>query len=311
MSDFNPRSLGPGHLLIGLGVFVIAAVVGLEWIEGGFVRGTEKERSLADLRYLLADDEVKILELEAQLEMEEAELANRQERHREVMAIQKAQENRNKAAAGLVVVRDEINELREKLAAREREMRSYRATMRKRVWAGFVGRKLDKKHVRRDLRYRDPVIKSVDETGLTVRHRSGVARVTVAQLSSAFRETLDLSLEEARRTRAQEARSESRARPEKGRQDEPKSEEGRTTGESQPARLVAARKRVAQLRELIREADRQAAEARHHDRQSKNRSVPGSLETWQQRAQRLARKALSYRNQLAELELLLDQPEKE
>jgi len=303
MADFSPRSLRVGHLLVGIGLFIVAAVIGLGWIEGRFVSDSDRDRSERGYRYLLARVNDKIAGVEDELEI--VERISRQLNLK--LARHEAEGELLEAASAL---KGEIARLGSLVSKLEEEWQivveeriSYRDTVRDRLWRSMIGQRLEEENLLRKLPHQDMVISGVDSAGLMVRHRSGAARVSVSELTPAFREKLDLHRDEGAGALRKILARNSRASKDDEVKVAPVTPSPSGLGKLES--LVKIRSRILNLEALIRKTDREAAVAREMDLRSRTRSAPGSLETWSDRARRLDGQVLKYRNQLVELQLAL------
>lgn len=182
-------------------------------------------------------------------------------------------------------------ELKKTTTALDASFSEYSRTYRERIRAAAVGESLKNLRIRgRD--FHEAVIVRVTDVGLEIRHRDGRARVRAADMNPAMRERFQWTEEERLAEPEKDGKTNTRivepAEPEVNVDREKIA--GRTTRtdagpesqrlESLRANVIAWKVRVGRLT-----ADRdEAVSAARRGAQS---SVPGSLETWRDRAARL------------------------
>jgi hypothetical protein len=194
MSDFSPVGFRFGYLVLGAGVFLVAAVVGLQFIESNFTEDQKGKRRQNELRNLVAIHRARQPALIEEVEVERAR--------------DKAYREARQAEEELRQLNERIKQARNVLAGKEREKEAleveianlavsyqdYRAMARARLWAGAVGRRLGDSDLVKSLPFENMVISKVDEAGITVRHTTGVTGIPVSEIAPALRKALDLDL---------------------------------------------------------------------------------------------------------------------
>jgi phosphoribosyl-AMP cyclohydrolase len=286
-----------------LGGIIIIVVAGLAMtaLNRRYLRTSEGERDERELQATVLDQEQQIRRNEMDLAREEARKSLLEAGKEELALHEKLvagleSEIATLADLGLAVPDEEafLRELEEKQAA-------YRSRFRAGHWPKFVNMELKVEHLQRELPYQDMKVLKVDAAGLMVRHRSGVARVEVEELDPGFRHDLDLSVDEAKAVMTemliQDARTK-QARVRRANQSHAPSEAEIEAIINQ--RSLAGRAKVLEYLKLLQRAEKTAEIARHNDKYSSNRSAPGRLETWAERAKRFEKAEVQYRKLLTE-----------
>lgn len=140
--------------------------------------------------------------------------------------------------------------------------------------------------------YQDVTIRSVKGQVLSFSHARGFARVNLKELNEAWKAKLAWSPDELITRGSEESTPESPSRTEPRTVTEPDDSPSRI--EEKRAAISAARSEFIEQRNLYQRAISETANARSKTHGSE-RSVPGSLETWEERAQRMDRLVQKYR----------------
>jgi len=301
MSAFSHKSSELGTLVLAGTIVIVGVGLAMTALNRRYLRTSEGERDERELQVAVVDQEQQIRKTEMDLEKEEAR-RSLLDAGKEVWA------KHEKLVAGLnsekeiladlsLALTDEeaaLRDLEEKLAA-------YRSKFRARHWPEFVNMKLTGEHFQGKPPYQDMKVLKVDAAGLMVRHRSGVARIEVEDLEPRFRDDLDLSVEEAREVMTEMLVQDARVKQARVRRANkahaPSVEEIDAIINK---RWLAGRAKVLKYVGLLQRAERTAKIARHNDKYSSNRSAPGKLETWAERAKRFEKAEVQYRKLLTE-----------
>ena len=211
----------------------------------------------------------------------------------------------------LDVLDDRASELREaaaeekvRIAEVREEFAGYRIVYRKWLWSTAPGRHYDEIRTVGGKLYREVTLRSVSALELQIAHESGTATLAVAELPrelcdeyqlspAAAQKELDAAeaarmerrqaLEELRRAKSERELGKSRKRP---------ATRPRPKGENQDPELAeeiaSLRREAIELHTRLTALSAEIIEARMKA-SGNQRSPPGSLETWEQRAMRLAR----------------------
>lgn len=150
--------------------------------------------------------------------------------------------------------------------------------------------------------YSDVTIRSIRNGILGFAHRGGFARVPIGDLEDVWKRKLSWDRSEAITTQGNPAPKSDGPRPSKS-QPEPREEPAKSSEDR--AEIEKARLNLITQRDLYRRAVSEAATARSKAYGSE-RSVPGSLETWSERATRMEKLVQKYRAsyQLARSQLM-------
>ena len=185
------------------------------------------------------------------------------------------------------------------------EFAQSRIDHRKNLWSAAIGRHFDEVRTVGGKLYRDVTLRNVSPLEVKIAHESGTTTLAVAELSREFCDEFLLSPAEAQKAldAAAEAREERRQALEALRQVERERAVAKTrkhpvtrprrgsNDENQDPDLVeetaSLRREAIQLRTRLTTLGADVMEARMKA-SGKQRSPPGSLETWEQRATRLA-----------------------
>lgn len=300
MSDFAPRSRELGSLLLGGGVLLVIGATVLSLMANGFTEPEASYRKNQELGDLIAMGQSQLSETQVAIRLGQEKLARWEKQvaaDREYQRLSKTLAQASTRTNDLITAASKL-ELR--IVDLEKERVSYQARMRRLLWPRFRNLKLKKEHLSKPLEFETAVITRVDAAGIMIRHQSGVSRIPVADLAPRFREELDLNLEEADKAMSKIHSLDAQfKRRQKVNEDMIDDALEINQSEAQDRTLTERKNRVEQLSQLIASADAEAANAKAQDRTSRNRSAPGSLETWAKRANRFAQAALNYRNQRA------------
>jgi len=197
------------------------------------------------------------------------------------------------------------NALKPAIRVLDEEFSHYRQRYREMVRAAAVGESLGDLKIRAGREFRKATIVRVTDVGLEIHHEEGSARVQAPDLGDALRERFQWNDEE-RYARLREESTQTAADPPATAAATKLS----TPPQTEPAkpdpdklrilrrRVIAAKAQVGQLVTQSNEAVSKATFGREH-------SVPGSLETWQNRAKRLAADLERARLELAAARALL------
>jgi len=167
--------------------------------------------------------------------------------------------------------------LEQDLTTLEQDFASYRANYRRSAWAAAVGQKIPLLKTNGGREYREVTIIRVTEVGLEVKHSDGMARIEAPALGLEWQQRMQWNDEERRAQLVAERRASAvAAKPASPLQPQPAE-----TNEALRAAFTVARAKVETLK-------RELAMAKGNQLNSSKRSLPGSLETWDERTQRLA-----------------------
>lgn len=210
-------------------------------------------------------------------------------------AAQAASDSVKDGVIRLAALREEKEATTAAIASLAASIDDYRIRYRQQVRAAATGERLAELKTRDGRVYKEVTIRKVSATGIEIRHEQGNAGLPPEDLDPAWHERFQWTREEVAK-----AQGEERVRQE--RQEQALGEP--TGGNSAPKpnkaeeRLRALRQEVIDTRNRYRTAQGEASRARIEAGGSgRDRSVPGSLETWAQRATRLETTATKLRSQ--------------
>ncbi|MEP4078958.1 hypothetical protein [Haloferula sp.] len=173
----------------------------------------------------------------------------------------------------------------------------YRVHYKNQARADSVGESLDSITLTDGRSFRSVVIRGFDTSGLRIHHKGGSARIRYSDLPRAWKERFQWHPDEAKvrkpkppaevASEGPETQIEAEDSETNGQHDEPAV--SKKAHEAKDAEKVAeARSHYLIARKSYLDARNQASIARGHAYAS-NKSVPGSLETWAERAERMDR----------------------
>lgn len=211
-------------------------------------------------------------------------------------------------------LRNSQNKLRAELAALETAFTKYRSTYREKTWAKAVGQEIGNLTIRGGRQYHQATITKVTDVGLEIRHEHGIARIQAPDLDSEWQDRFQWSDEErrARLNRESEDLEDkppvSNLAPRSGPDfnaevaSSPSAKFAPAQSPDDPAQLEnikQLRTQVIGWRSKVSRLSIERAEASSNASYGKQTSVPGSLETWDARAVRLARELARAQTELS------------
>ncbi len=198
------------------------------------------------------------------------------------------------------------NSLQNAIPALKEEFSQYRGKYRTQARAAAVGQSLGTLSLRGGREYRQVVINQVTEVGLEVRHEHGIARIQAPDLDQSFQDRFQWNDEERRRKLSEEhAMSEAiTAKPEEpAAVDEapvlpiPSGKAG--TRPDDEAKVDVLRAKVIKWKSKVSVISMERSNAVSSASYGSRSSVPGSLETWQAKTNRLTAELAKARGELA------------
>lgn len=204
------------------------------------------------------------------------------------------------------------NSLRKAIPAMEEEFSRYREKYRTQARAAAVGESLGTLILRGGREYRQVVINQVTEVGLEVRHEHGIARIQAPDLDPSLQDRFQWNDEERRRKLSEEqAMSEAiTAKPEPSvtAADEPATSDpaGRVAAQPDDSKVDVLRSKVIKWKSKVSILSMERSNAVSSASYGSRSSVPGSLETWQAKANRLTSELAKARGELAAAKAALE-----
>ena len=306
MDDFNNSdNSGMVGFLVGIIVLVFAGIV---------------FSLMADKRFRFSSNKISLEERIAEehhdLEVCKTRLETARQHWRENCEPLAAQGTSvQSAAAGLKAGEVRLAALREEkegiaagLSAATLALDDYRSRYRQQVRGAAAGEQIAELKSRSGRIYKDVTIRKVSVTGMEIRNDQGISRLLPEDLDPAWHERFQWDRDEAAKSLDEEKARQDRHNQlmEDSRDDDPdpipvvKPSKPGKTKEADPAeaKIQSLREEVIEARSRYRNAQSEAMRARSEASGSpRGRSVPGSLETWGDRAKRLESATVKLRSQ--------------
>lgn len=206
-------------------------------------------------------------------------------------------------------------DLQTSIQAIKQEYLRYKEKHLAKAWAEAVGQSLGNLKVRGGREYHNAVIVEVDPVGLQISHEEGRARVPAADLDPALQDRFQWNEKERRAQLEQERLQQESVHSGLGAtQNQPPNPAKPTRasrGWTEPtaAELEALRRRVSGWKSRVAQLTTESHDARSKAAFGRQVSVPGSLETWHNKASRLELELAKARSQLAVAKALLQEME--
>lgn len=212
-------------------------------------------------------------------------------------------------AEGIDLLEKKKRDLEKEIRVIRGRFAHHRSEYRRQVRGGATGESLGELRTRDGRIFTSAVIREVNGAGMVIQHSHGLARLAPLDLDASWNERFQWSAEEAEIQRQEEQermKSHFRrtAQPKEARMVAASSGSGgakKAESATDLQLIEATRGELQWLWNQIQETEAQASVARQQAAESRSRSVPGSLETWEQRANRLEAAARKMRTQYAEL----------
>ena len=217
-------------------------------------------------------------------------------------------------AATLRAGQTRLKGLREELAVASSELASvtddfeeYRGRYRQQVRGAAAEERLGELKSRTGRSYTNVIIRKVSSTGIEIRHDDGISRLLPEELDPAWHERFQwtrdevakaLEEEKARQERHNRFVDDKTAAPVATGEKPRKPTSNKTKrGSTEDPRIDGLREEVRETRSRYLSAQSEASRARSEAAMNRGRSVPGSLETWSERAVRMETAAVRLRSQ--------------
>lgn len=300
----NSDNSGMVGFLVGIIVLVFAGIV--------FSLMADKRFRFSSAKISLQE---KIAEEKYELETIKSRLENSRKHWRENCeplasqkgAAQAASDSVKEGAVRLTALRGERTAINDSIAAATASFEEYRTRYRQQVRVAAAGEQLAELKSRSGKVYKEVTIRRVYAAGLDIRHEQGNSRLLPEDLDASWHERFQWTREEvAKFLEGERARQERHdqsvedSRPDSTPSTSPPGKPGTTAAKPNLAdeKLQALRQDVIEARGRYVTAQSEASRARMEASSAgRDRSVPGSLETWSQRANRLESAASKLRSQ--------------
>lgn len=297
----NDDHSGLSAFMVGIVILVMAAV-GLSLMVN---RGFNFSNRASDLRKEVVTDETELEQLKARrdeirLQLAEAEPAQQMIAAQENIFRQLKTLNQRRA----VLLASQVK-LQSTILALEQEFTSYRTAFRKQIWAAAKGESLGDLTIRGGREFRQAVIDQVTEVGLEIHHESGTARLQAPDLDPAMQDRFQWNDEE-RRARLGEEQAQQKAvtqvpdpNPPIVSQMEKPTRTSQQDTQPDAGKLEPLRNKVRAWKTKVAQLTAERNEALSAASYRSQSSVPGSLETWRAKAERLGAELAKAKSQLA------------
>ncbi|WP_367875136.1 hypothetical protein [Luteolibacter sp. Populi] len=308
MDDFNNSdNSGMVGFLVGIIVLVFAGIV---------------FSLMADKRFRFSSNKISLEERIAEehhdLETCKIRLETARQHWRENCEPLAAQGNSiQSASAGVKAGEARVAALRQEketavagLSAATLALEEYRNRYRQQVRGAAAGEQIPELKSRSGRIYKDVTIRKVSVAGMEIRHDQGISRLLPEDLDPAWHERFQWNRDEVIKMLDEEKARQDRHNQlmEDSKDDDPdpvpvvKPSKPGKTKEKEPdpaeAKIQSIREEVLEARNRYRNAQSEAMRARSEASNSaRGRSVPGSLETWGDRASRLESATVKLRSQ--------------
>ena len=221
-------------------------------------------------------------------------------------ALESASADSRSCGSRLAGLRDEKALLVAAVSAAADQYGSYQDRYRQQVRGDGMGEKMAELRSQSGRIYKNVTVSKVSAAGIEIRHDEGVSRLLPEDLDPSWDERFQWDQEEMARLLQQERSRENRhgesvdkanakaqlPAPKPASRRKPPKEK-----DPEDAKLEELRQAVVDARDRLNDAQAEVARARMEAVSNKGRSVPGSLETWSQRAARLETSSAKLRAQ--------------
>jgi hypothetical protein len=294
IGDSNEQS-GTVGFLVGIIILVFAGIFFSLMADKRFKFSSGK----ASLEESLSDGKRHIAKLEVQLEASKELWKKKvQPLERQPEAYKAAADLALESASRLVSLRQRVTAAEAELLAVEEGFRAYRDQYRKQVRMAAVGEQLPELQSLSGRTYSEVTVTRVSVDGVDFKHSHGIGRLAPDDLDESWRERFQFHPEEKPKVAPPVVKAPTLVSV------QPTGKPASVKESPAPDPKVAAEKKLAALRRDVSEALRflQKAEgelsrAQSEARNSKARSVPGSLETWDEKVNRMESLAEKFRGQ--------------
>jgi uncharacterized membrane-anchored protein YhcB (DUF1043 family) len=192
------------------------------------------------------------------------------------------------------------------LATARADFDEYRNLYRQQVRGAAAEEQMDELKSRTGRTYKNVVILKVSAAGIEIRHDRGISRLLPDELDPSWHERFQWNRDEVAKTLEEEKARQDRhnrfvdqknAPPPEPPKKPRKSSKKAKKGPVEDPRVQVLRDDVREARSRYLSAQSDASRARGEAAMNRGRSVPGSLETWSERAARLEAAAVKLRSQ--------------
>lgn len=183
----------------------------------------------------------------------------------------------------------ERDHLRGEQAALEADFSKFRGEYRRKAWAAAIGEKLGDLRIRGGREYKDASITRVTDVGIEIRHADGIARIQAPDLDPDMLDRFQMNDENRRKNLIAEQQRLNAFATEPAVIEPDRPGQSSLAGNTpEPAELAGLRRQVLGWQAKISQLKSQQSQAQSNMRYGNQTSVPGSLETWSARSERLS-----------------------
>jgi len=306
LSDDNDNQSGLFSIMGGSIVVVLAGLAIALHVQNGSVFS----KNMMELRRDLATGETEIEQLRANRQEMSREAADCDQRRKDDEAYQELLRQLRNLDQRRTTLKASRADLQSSIDRLHEEFLKHRA----KIWAAATGESLGDLKIRSGRVFRGSVITEIDEVGLKIKHQDGSARVNASELDPARRDRFQWSDEERLHKLKQEEqlRLYQESAP---RETEPARDQDAESPEAAPPNVAPPKADAAKLEKLrggvrawkikVAQLRAESNEAIAKANSGRQVSVPGSLETWRERAANLGRELGKARENLALAKALL------
>lgn len=283
---------GTVGFLVGIIVLVFAGITFSLMVDKRFRFSSGR----ISLEQSIADESHRLQDLRRQVEQDN-------ERWKEYQSLQKQGPEFSVLQESLLSTTARLRELRESRVALDAAVTAERAALvdyrdryRKQVRSVAAGEKIAELQVRGGKTYREVTIRRVTPAGMEIGHSQGISRLRLAELGDAWIERFQWDPEEEAHVLQQERKVAERHEKsladsmERRREENPRKPvlSREKAGRLQVSKeLAALRRDVTETKRHLERAEMEADRARAEAVTNRGKSVPGSLETWDEKAARM------------------------
>lgn len=283
-------------------IFLILIGVGSKWM--GDVSGAKEPQTAGSLRAELLRGQQKLIKLDYEMIDKERLLQDLKGMQSRVSEVRRIKGQLKTLSNELDELHRSSDEIIKSTVQRKADFREYQQDRRISLRLRAQGEKIDMLALPNGRIFKDVIIRKADEVGIRIQHQSGTSRIEAADLPVEWRRRLDFDLGESQAALTQEkerlaARDQAILKAQKKIADGKQPKKPSLTNEQIQIEITNFMRKRDQARQESRTA---AAKSRN----SRTRSGPEGLETWEQRSTRYERIARSYESKIATLMSMLE-----
>lgn len=294
IGDSNEQS-GTVGFLVGIIILVFAGIFFSLLADKRFKFSSGK----ASLEESVNDGRRHVAKLEGQLEASKELWKKKvQPLEKQPEVLRAAADEARESGSRLVSLRQRLKAAEAELLAVEEGFRAYRDQYRKQVRLAAVGEELPELQSLSGRTYSQVTVTRVSVDGLDFKHSHGIGRLGPDELDESWRERFQWHPEEQPKAAPPVAKAPAvvNAQP----AGKPRGEKGSPAPdpkEEAAKKLAGLRRDVTEALRFLQKAEGELGRARAEAQNSRARSVPGSLETWEDKVKRMESLAEKFRGQ--------------